>query len=311
MSKLSRREFIAGAAGVAAAYGAGLPLGPVVETNVHIYPMDVARFPFHPNRTYTPPFAPLEPYLKFVKDAKIDQVVIVHPTPYQDDHRVLEYCFENEPSPGYFKGTCFFDPIDPKTPARMKELSDKHPGRIKALRIFEDRKADAPPTTTGTIRDRDLSDPNLKKAWKAAGSLGMAVQMVPIPGHAPQIYALAAEMPETRVLIDHLSAPNKGTSAEYEEVLKLGKLRNVVMKFTSLRGASKEPYPHRDLKVLSRRVFDAFGPDRMLWGTFGNSMEPYLKNVELFEQLLDFASESDRAKIRGHNALKFFGFRTA
>ena len=31
----------------------------------------------------------------------------------------LEHCFEQEPSPGFFKGTCLFDPVDPKTPARM------------------------------------------------------------------------------------------------------------------------------------------------------------------------------------------------
>src|SRR5438876_6624279 len=267
MNDLSRRELLAGAAGLAASLQAAIPAGPVVETNCHIYSPDVEHFPFHPNRTYTPPFAPIEPYLKFVKEAGIAPVVIVHPSPYQDDHRELAYCFEHEPSPGFFKGTCFFDPIDPKTPARMKELAARHSGRIKALRIFEDRKADAPPTTSGTIRDRDLKDPMVQVVWKAAGSLGMAIQMVPIPGHAPQIHALAAKFPEVRVIIDHLSAPPKGTPAEYEEVLKLGKLPNVVMKFSSLRAASREPFPHQDLAPLTRRVFDAFGAERMLWGT--------------------------------------------
>jgi predicted TIM-barrel fold metal-dependent hydrolase len=309
LPNLSRRELLAGALVLAPALRGAIPTGRIVETNLHVYPEDVRRFPFHPNRTYTPGFAPLEPYLKFVKEAHVGPVVIVHPSPYQDDHRVLEYCFENEPSPGFFKGTCFFDPIDPKTPARMKELSAKHPGRIKALRIFEDRKASDPPTTTGTIRDRDLRDPRVKTVWKAAGSLGMAIQMVPIPGHAPQIHALAAEIKDTRVIIDHLSAPTKGTPAEYEEVLKLGKLPNVVMKFTSLRGATKEEFPHKDLQVLSRRVFEAFGPDRMMWGTFGGNMDAYEKNAALFDHLLDFASESDRAKIRGLTALKVFDFK--
>ena len=309
-SKLSRRELVAGALALAPALRGALPSGRVVETNCHIYPEDVKRFPFHPNASYNPGPAPLEPYLKFVKEANIAPVVIVHPSPYQDDHRVLEYCFENEPSRGFFKGTCFFDPIDPKTPARMRELAGKYPGRIKALRIFEDRKADALPTTSGHFRDRDLRDSNVKIAWKAAGKLDMAIQMVPIPGHAPQIYALAAEIKDTPVIIDHLSAPNKGTAAEYEEVLKLGKLPNVVMKFTSLRGATKEEFPHADLRALTRRVFEAFGPDRMMWGTLGNNLAAYQRNVTLFEHLLDFASEADRAKIRGLTAMKVFGFKT-
>ena len=28
----------------------------------------------------------------------------------------------HEPSPGFFKGTCLFDPIDPETPKRMQAL---------------------------------------------------------------------------------------------------------------------------------------------------------------------------------------------
>src|SRR4051812_22979838 len=216
LSRLTRRELLAGAIAIAPALrGAPLPTGRIVETNLHVYPEDVARFPFHPNRTYTPAAAPLEPYLKFLRQAHVGPVVIVHPSPYQDDHRVLEYSFANEPSPGFFKGTCYFDPIDSKTPARMKELSNKYPGRIKALRIFEDRKASDPPSASGNFRDRDLRDPMMKTVWKAAGSLGMAIQMVPIPGHAPQIYALASETKDTRVIIDHLSAPTKGTPAEY------------------------------------------------------------------------------------------------
>lgn len=309
LAKLSRRELFAGALALSPALRAAIPSGRIVETNLHVYPEDTTRFPFHPNRTYTPPPAPLEPYLKFAKEVHIGPVVIVHPSPYQDDHRVLEYCFENEPSPGFFKGTCFFDPIDPKTPGRMKEISNKHPGRIKAMRIFEDRKASDPPTTTGTIRDRDLRDPMVKTVWKTAGSLGMAIQMVPIPSHAPQIYAMAADIKDTRVIIDHLSAPTKGTPAEYEEVLMLAKLPNVVMKSTSLQGATTEKFPYPGLQALSRRVFDAFGPDRMMWGTFGGNMAAYEKNVALFDHLLDFASESDRAKIRGLTAIKVFDFK--
>jgi len=191
----------------------------------------------------------------------------------------------------------------------MKELSRQHPGRIKALRIFEDRKVTDPPTTSGHFRDRDLKDANVKIVWKAAGSLGMAIQMVPIPGHAPQIYALASVIKDTTVIIDHLAAPTKGTPEEYEEVLKLGKLPNVIMKFTSLRGATKEEFPHKDLQALSRRVFDAFGPDRMMWGTFGGNMAAYEKSVALFDHLLAFASEADKAKIRGLTALRVFDFK--
>jgi hypothetical protein len=47
------------------------------------------------------------------------------------------------------------------------------------------------------------------------------------------------------VTLDHLVRPGQGTSDEYLEVLKLGKLPNIYMKFTTtgVASASKEPYP--------------------------------------------------------------------
>src|SRR6266705_4443964 len=105
---LSRRALLIGAAGLNAA---ARPKGVLVDTHVHLF--DPQRIPYHPAATYTPPAAPLEAYAQFTREAKIDHTIIVHPEPYQDDHRYLEYCFEHEPSRGFFKGTCLFDPIAP------------------------------------------------------------------------------------------------------------------------------------------------------------------------------------------------------
>jgi predicted TIM-barrel fold metal-dependent hydrolase len=57
-----------------------------------------------------------------------------------------------------------------------------------------------------------------------------------------------------------------------------------------------------------RRAYDAFGPTRMIWGGLGASMEEFEKQVQLFDSMFDYASESDRRKIRGENAMKLFKF---
>ena len=49
--------------------------------------------------------------MKLVEPAGLAHSIIVHPEPYQDDHRYLEYCFAHEPRQGYFRGTCLFDPL--------------------------------------------------------------------------------------------------------------------------------------------------------------------------------------------------------
>jgi predicted TIM-barrel fold metal-dependent hydrolase len=280
----------------------------LIDTHIHLFASDQNRFPYHPNAVYRPPAQPLEDYVKFVREAKLDHSIIVHPEPYQDDHRYLEYCFLNEPSRLFFKGTCLFDPIDPRTPERMETLAQRWPGRIVALRIHENHKPGTLPTASGAIRDRDLRHPAMKVAWRKAHSLGLAIQMHFIPYYAGQIAALAGEFRDGPVILDHLARSGEGTPAEYEEVLKMAKLPHVYMKFSGVGYSSKKGYPYPDVKPLVRRTFDAFGPDRMIWGGLGMKMADFDKNITMFDMLLDFASETDRAKIRGLTAKKLYQF---
>lgn len=300
--RLTRRGLLGGAAALAAAQGEG----PLVDTHIHLFADDQQRFPYHRNATYRPPAAPLEPYKAFVREAGIAHTVIVHPEPYQDDHRYLEYCFANEPSKLFFKGTCLFDPVDPATPDRMEELVRRNPGRIVALRIHVNRERGAPPTTGGPIRDRDLRDPQMKVTWRKAHQLGLAIQMHIIPVHAGDVAALAAEFADTKVIIDHLARSGFGTPAEYAQVLEMKRLPNVIMKFSGVRYSSREEYPYRDVRALVRLTYDAFGPDRMIWGGLGHNMEEFRRQRALFEEMFAFAGAADRAKIRGGNALRLF-----
>jgi predicted TIM-barrel fold metal-dependent hydrolase len=273
-----------------------------------LFAADQERFPYHANATYRPPPADLEDYKVFVGESMIDHVVIVHPEPYQDDHRYLEYCFTQEPSRGFFKGTCLFDPISAETPARMEALVRKNPGRIVALRIHEMHDRVDSPTTSGAIKNRDLQHPRMKDTWRKARELGLAIQMHFKPYFAQQIGELAAQFEDVDVVLDHLGRAGMGTPADYDEVIKLAKLPRTYMKFSGLRYSSKQEHPYRDAKPIVRKAFDAFGPDRMIWGGLGKTMEEFEQAIEVFETLFDHATEADKAKIRGNTALKLFGF---
>src|SRR6202453_2588103 len=247
---ISRRDWLVGTIAVAHAWGArpqGLsmmadtltgdagaarPAGVLIESHIHLFADDPARFPYN-SACYKPQRGPVEEYVRFVREARINHAVILHPEPYQDDHRYLEYCRQQEPSAGFFKATCLFDPIDPETPKRMQALIKRNPGRIVALRIHETHAAGTPSTTSGLIRDRDLRDPQMAVTWHAAHDLGLDIQIHCIPHYAVQIGELAAKFPHTPVILDHLARPGQGTAAEYEQVLKLASLPRVYMKYSS------------------------------------------------------------------------------
>jgi predicted TIM-barrel fold metal-dependent hydrolase len=323
---VSRRQWLLGALTTASAAQAGamrriagaladaasvaqLPDGVLIESHVHLFAGDPARFPYA-SASYKPATAPVEEYVSFARQVQLNHAVIVHPEPYQDDHRYLEYCFAHEPSPGFFKGTCLFDPIDPATPKRIQLLVQTHPGKIVALRIHEIHPAGTPSTTSGLIRDRDLKDPQVAITWRAAHEAGLAIQVHCIPHYAVPIGELAARFRDTPVILDHLARPGEGTPQEYEQVLKLAELPRVYMKFstTGVKSASKEPFPHLDAKPLVRRIYEAFGADKMIWGELGGNMAQFAQAVELFDRMFDFVGESDRKKLRGLTAQKLFAF---
>jgi len=292
----------------AAVCSAARPAGILVESHIHLFASDQARFPFHPNAPYKPTPLPLEAYLKFAAEAKIDHTVIVHPEPYQDDHRYLEYCLANEPSPGFFRGTCLFDAVAKETPGRITELVKRNPRRIVALRIHQMRARGTPPLASGAIHDRDMRAPAMLDTWRRVEELGLAIQMHFLPHFAPEIGELAARFPRVPVILDHLGRAGMGTPEEFEGILRLAKLPQVRMKYSGVNYSSKEPFPHKDAIPLVRRVWDAFGPDRLIWGVLGSNAKEFERQVQLFDQMFGFASESDRAKIRGQNAVKLYGF---
>jgi predicted TIM-barrel fold metal-dependent hydrolase len=308
LSSYSRRELLAFLAAAPGLAQASRPEGPLVDTHIHLFASDTRRFPYHRNAPYRPEARTLEEYAPFVKQAGIDHVIIVHPEPYQDDHRYLEYCFANEPRPGLFKGTCLYDPLAPDSGKRMEALVRKHPSRITALRIHATQDPSLPFTTSGPIRDRDPRHPGVSELWRKAGALGLAVQLHMTPHYAAALRSVAEQLPDVPVIIDHFARAGQGRPEQYEDVLRFAKLPKAYMKFSGIRYSSRQEPPYRDTKPLVRRTFDAFGPDHMIWGGLGASMADFERQVSIFNELFDFASEADKRKIRGETAMQLFGF---
>lgn len=310
-SRVTRRELIAGTAvAITALAQVKRPKGPIVDSHVHLFASDQKAFPYHPNAPYKPAPIPVEDYVRFAQAAHIDHAVIVHPEPYQNDHRYLEYCFKHEPSPMFFKGTCLFDPVARDTPDQLSTLVGLNPGRIVALRIHEMRKPGQPPLSTGAIHDRDLKSPAMKATWRRTGELGLAIQMHFMPYFAPAIGELAGQFPQIPVILDHLGREGMGTPEDAANVLKLSKLPRTYMKYSGVEYSSKQKFPYADVKPFVRRAYDSFGPDRIIWGTLGHDIAEFNRQVELFDFMFDFANETDREKIRGRNALKLFHWTT-
>ena len=108
----------------------------------------------------------------------------------------------------------------------------------------------------------------------------------------------------------------KGAEAETKKLLALAKYPNVYVKVSELMILSpSKKYPYRDTHKLVKEVYEAFGADRLLWGTgFPGATRAQADRPTLEEELalirkeIPFFSDDDRAKILGKNAAKLWGF---
>jgi L-fuconolactonase len=258
----------------------------IIEWNAHIFSPDLERYPFHRDATYLPdvsetPPDPLGAYLQRLDREGIDRAVIVHPEPYGDDHRLILDCLRK--APDRLKGTTLLYPGDPGAPQRLADLVAQEPSLV-ATRFHAHRGKES-------YLD-SFADPGVRALWRKAVELGHIVELHIGPNYAEQVAAVLRELPDSLVLIDHLAEPHMGTAVEYAHVLDLARFPNVYMKLSGLSHFATDAPLYESARPFTRRVIQAFGPERMVWG----SGTPAIVDAHMAEY-----SESDRAKVKGNN----------
>ncbi len=308
---IDRRRFIAdasiatvGFAGVMARPAAAIAdetggNPPVIDTHLHCFAgADDSRFPYHPRGPYQPEYsATPQRLLKLMDGAGVDYAVVVHPEPYQDDHRYLDYCLEV--GGRRLKGTCLFFADRPGSVDKMAPLVKKHEGRILTARIHAYAPERLPP----------FGKPELRRLWKTAADLGLALQLHFQPRYAPGFEPLIREFSDTTVVIDHLGRPFQGTPEEHAVVVGWSQYPNTIMKVSAL--PSQDSYPHRDIGPVIKQLTDAYGAERMIYGGGFNSeatAESYRGYRERAASYLTHLSETERGQIFGGTAARLYQF---
>ncbi len=297
---VSRRAFAAvGVLGFAAsARAAAAERVPIVDTHLHCFAGSAdARFGYHADAPYRPTeSATPEHLLKTMAAAGVDYAIVVHPEPYQDDHRYLEHCLKV--GAGKLKGTALFFAGRPNLEARLRVLAKAVP--LVAVRVHAYAPERLPP----------FGSPELKALWGLAGDLNLAVQLHFEPRYAARFEPYFQAFPKVRVLVDHLGRPMQGTVQEYASVLGWAKYEQVVVKLSSV--PEKGKYPHRDPVAIVKQLTTAFGADRLMYGggyAHDASGATYRAERERVGAMLSHLTVDDRAKIFGGTAARVFGFR--
>jgi predicted TIM-barrel fold metal-dependent hydrolase len=157
------------------------------------------------------------------------------------------------------------------------------------------------------------TDGTIDWLWPAAERAGLPVALL-AARFFPKVAEVAARHPRLKLIVDHLGRRSPAETGEaawdtLPEMLALAKHPNVAIKATGAPSYSAQAYPFRDVHDKLRRIFDAFGPARMFWGTDLTRMPcPYRQCVTLFTEELPWLTGRDLELVMGRGVCDWLGW---
>ncbi|MGB8881256.1 MAG: amidohydrolase family protein, partial [Solirubrobacteraceae bacterium] len=123
---------------------------------------------------------------------------------------------------------------------------------------------------------------------------------------------LVAAAGERLVVVDHLARPDDPRSQYAREMLRvLAGHANVVVKVAALDVVSRRPFPHEDVLPLIAATVDAFGPNRLMWGSNfpWRRGEDYGASLHVIERL-GLPDDANEAILGGTASRLFFAVQS-
>jgi predicted TIM-barrel fold metal-dependent hydrolase len=217
---------------------------------------------------------------------------------------------------------------DPDANALAIEAARKYPDRFAVMGQFSPHNPDSLQLIQGWRKQpgmmglrwallseeerKWLDDGSLDALWPAAEKEGLPVATMGGMFLA-KFREIAEQHPHLKMILDHCGLNRHGQDAEafihLDEMLALAKLPNVAVKATGAPHYSTQSYPFRNIHDGLHRIFDAFGPKRIFWGTDITRMPcSYRQCVTLFTEELPWLRGSDLEDVMGRSLCEWIGW---
>jgi L-fuconolactonase len=167
-----------------------------------------------------------------------------------------------------------------------------HPDRIRVVAQLDLRLPDLTQRVNDYVRQTELAairlsfltpeasqdlqrmrDGRLDEVFRLACQLGLPVMLL-VSGNVLEARPIARRFPDLRFAIDHLGIVQgqhrdqpDDPFARNAELLGLSQESNIYVKLTGAACLSKQEFPYYDLWPGIRSIVDAFGPQRVMWGS--------------------------------------------
>ncbi len=269
----------------------------ILDTHAHIYSRDEKRYP-----TIDKPLRPpggkgsLEDLRRETNENGVTAACIVQVSSfYGFDNRYI--CDSAKAAPSWTAGVCTLDPDDPHSPGLLQQY--KRDYGIRGMRSI-------------AARNGHFDHPGVRALWKTALEEGIVINALSGLQTAPQVDQLVGEFPDLPVVLDHCLNPTIGPQlgATVQQVVKMAQRPNLHAKVSFVPSGSKTGYPCADMHEPCRRIIEAFGPERCIWGSdfpceLWMPRVTYAEHLDIFREALQL-DEKTRAQILGETARRLW-----
>jgi predicted TIM-barrel fold metal-dependent hydrolase len=263
-----------------------------IDAHSHIWSTDVEHYPLAARQTrddLDPPSFTDEELMAVAAPQGVRQVVLIQHSIYHlfDNSYLLDAVKRH---PKRFRIVGMVDDRKPGPGGPMKRLL---PQGVTGFRITPFiRKMDP---------DRWLDEPGMHEMWKTGAQTRQAMCCLIDAKELPAIDKMCARYEETPVVIDHfarIGVDGELRDTDINNLCKLARHPHVFVKVSAFYALGRKQAPHLELVPMIKRLFEAFGPKRLMWASdspyqlqHGNS---YAASISLVRDKLNFLTEEDR-----------------
>ena len=224
--------------------------------------------------------------LALMKANNVARTVLIQVIYYRWDNRYVADVLKKYPR--YFLGCLPREPGGPRC-SRPTFPSSSSKG-------FAACESAPRPTPSGDWINGDLMPP----LWKRAQSLKVPMQVYTSISRIPDVGRLIEKCPDLDVIIDHMADCPVDQPQELDKLLALARYPRVFVKISHTWSISKQPYPWLDAQEHVKRLYAAYGPKRLMWGTDWPVHEAntvYSKTLSVVRDDMKFLNEEDKSWI--------------
>jgi 2-pyrone-4,6-dicarboxylate lactonase len=218
------------------------------DCHCHVFgPAD--RYPYWPDRSYTPPPAPLSRYLALLDLLGVTRGVLVQPSVYGTDNRMLVDSLKA--SPRRLRGVAVIDPT-----IGSRELEAMHAAGVRGVRVNLLFRGGVSFAAAEAIADR-------------IRPLGWHIQFLLDISQTPGLRQAVKRL-RLPAVIDHMGhfPASQGTAAPaFRELLAMLAAGETWVKLSAPYLFTRQPgMPYADVTPIARELVKT-APDRCVWGT--------------------------------------------